>query len=200
MTLFKGQKVAWSSDAEVLEGTGGEWRTLMRSCYVARRDVTSGSGTMGGQWPEADTEFMREALGLAGQAEAAGEVPVGAVVTVGGRAAGRGFNRNIVDRDPTAHAEMLALREAARQAGNHRLSDATVYVTLEPCVMCVGAMLHARIRRLVFGTYDPKGGVAGSVYDLCDDRRLNHRIEVNGGLLEQECMALLQRFFAAKRP
>jgi tRNA(adenine34) deaminase len=150
-------------------------------------------------WPETDAQYMRAALGKALEALGAGEVPIGAVVVIGDAVAGSGHNHSIRNCDPTAHAEIVALREAAKSIGNHRLIDATVYVTLEPCPMCVGAMLHARIRRLVFGAYDPKAGAAGSVVDLCSERRLNHRIEVNGGLLADECGALLKDFFAARR-
>lgn len=150
-------------------------------------------------WSETDVKYMRAALGKAMEALSAGEVPVGAVVVVGGGTVGTGHNRSIGNCDPTAHAEIIALRQAAKTIGNYRIDDATAYVTLEPCPMCIGAMLHARIRRLVFGAYDPKAGAAGSVVDLCNDRRLNHRIEVNGGLLATECADLLSGFFAARR-
>jgi tRNA(adenine34) deaminase len=150
-------------------------------------------------WSESEIGLMREALSLAAAAAAAGEVPVGAVVTTGREVVGRGWNRSIQDADPSAHAEILALREAAAAAGNHRLTGATLYVTLEPCAMCVGAMLQARIARLVFGAYDAKAGAAGSVLDLCDHAKLNHRIEVNGGLLADEGAALLAAFFAERR-
>ncbi len=154
---------------------------------------------MAGNWSDADEAFMRAALAEASAALPAGEVPVGAVVVVAGAIVGRGHNRNVAAADPTAHAEVLALRQAGAETGNHRLPEATVYVTLEPCPMCVGAMLHARIRRLVFGAYDPAAGAAGSVLDLCEHRGLNHRIEVNGGLLAEDCAAPLKTFFAAKR-
>jgi tRNA(adenine34) deaminase len=142
---------------------------------------------------------MRAALDKASQAMTAGEVPVGAIVVVGETVVGTGHNHSIYNCDPTAHAEIIALREAARAIGNYRITDGTAYVTLEPCPMCIGAMLHARIGRLVFGAYDPKAGAAGSVIDLCNDRRLNHRIEVNGGLLAEESGRLLGDFFAARR-
>lgn len=142
-------------------------------------------------WSGTDVNHMRAALQLAGEAQAQGEVPVGAVVVAEQRIVGRGHNRTILDNDPTAHAELVALRAAAAELGNHRMNDATLYVTLEPCVMCVGAMLQARITRLVFGAYDEKAGAAGSVVDLCDHRQLNHRLEVNGGLLREEGAALL---------
>jgi tRNA(adenine34) deaminase len=150
-------------------------------------------------WSEEDRKFMRAALDEAGLAAQANEVPVGALVVRNGEIIGRGRNRPIQDTDPTAHAEILALRSAAEREQNYRLIGATLYVTLEPCPMCVGAMLHARIGRLVFGAYDPKSGAAGSVIDLCDDRRLNHQIEVNGGLLEEQCAGLLKRFFESRR-
>lgn len=154
---------------------------------------------MNGTWPETDTRFMRVALDKAREALPAGEVPVGAVIVVADAVIGTGHNRSIRNCDPTAHAEIIALREAAKAVGNYRIVDGTAYVTLEPCPMCIGAMLHARIRRLVFGAYDPRAGAAGSVLDLCDDRRLNHRIEVNGGLLEGECAQLLREFFGVRR-
>lgn len=150
-------------------------------------------------WSKADSDLMRSALAQAEQALAEDEVPVGAVIVIGGMILGRGHNSSISACDPSAHAEILALREAAGEVGNYRIADATAYVTLEPCSMCIGAMLQARIRRLVFGAYDAKAGAAGSVVDLCSLRSLNHRIEVNGGLLAQECAAILTRFFAAKR-
>jgi tRNA(adenine34) deaminase len=150
-------------------------------------------------WSQTDVRYMRKALGKATEAIPAGEVPVGAIIVVADAIAGTGHNHSIRNCDPTAHAEIIALREAAKSVGNYRISDATAYVTLEPCPMCIGAMLHARIRRLVFGAYDPRAGAAGSVVDLCNDRRLNHRIEVNGGLLAAECGALLTAFFAARR-
>jgi tRNA(adenine34) deaminase len=150
-------------------------------------------------WSEEDVGFMQAALAEAKVALSAGEVPVGAVLVRNGEIVTRGLNRPIQDSDPTAHAEIMALRAAAAEEKNYRLAGATLYVTLEPCPMCVGAMLHARIDRLVFGAYDPKSGAAGSVVDLCDERRFNHRIEVNGGLLEEQCAGLLQRFFAERR-
>lgn len=146
-----------------------------------------------------ETAHMQAALALAQEALGAGEVPVGAVVVAGGEIVGRGRNRPIGDADPTAHAEIVALREAARQLGNYRLTDAELFVTLEPCAMCVGALLNARVRRLVFGAYDPKAGAAGSVLDLSAGRHLNHRLEVTGGLLAEECGAPLQAFFRSRR-
>ena len=150
-------------------------------------------------WSSEDERFMHAALAEAKVAAQADEVPVGAVVVRNGEIIGRGLNRPVQDCDPTAHAEIVAIRAAAASEKNYRLNDTTLYVTLEPCPMCVGAMLHARIGRLVFGAYDPKAGAAGSVLDLSDDRRLNHRLEVNGGLLEDKCSELLQKFFAARR-
>ena len=150
-------------------------------------------------WSAEDEQFMQAALAEAKVAGQADEVPVGAVVVRNGEIIGRGLNRPVQDCDPTAHAEIVAIRAAAASEKNYRLNDTTLYVTLEPCPMCVGAMLHARIGRLVFGAYDPKAGAAGSVLDLSDDRRLNHRLEVNGGLLEDKCSELLQKFFAARR-
>ncbi len=146
-----------------------------------------------------DEAFMREALSLAARAEAAGEVPVGALVVADGAVIGRGWNRTVGDADPTAHAEMLALREAGRATGNYRLLDSTLYVTLEPCPMCAGAMVHARVGRLVFGAFDPKTGAAGSVFDLLPGDRHNHRVEVSGGCLADECGERLRAFFRARR-
>jgi len=142
---------------------------------------------------------MREALKQAEQAAAAGEVPVGAVVVLDGTIAATGHNRSIVDADPSGHAEIIALRVAAKTRGNHRLSDATLYVTLEPCVMCVGAIAQARIKRVVFGAYDAKAGALGSATDLADSKALNHRSEINGGCLADESIALLKEFFRSRR-
>jgi len=142
---------------------------------------------------------MREALELAKQAEAAGEVPVGAIVVKDGAIIGRGFNAPISRHDPSAHAEMIALREAAQHLGNYRLIGCELFVTLEPCVMCVGAMFHARIARVVFGARDPKTGACGSVVDLFAEQRLNHHTEVSGGVLADECGLMLSNFFAVRR-
>lgn len=142
---------------------------------------------------------MEQALALAEQAAAAGEVPVGAVVVRDGRVIGRGYNRPISGCDPSSHAEMLALREAAASLGNYRLNDCELFVTLEPCVMCAGAILLARVRRVVFGAADPKTGACGSVIDLFADARLNHHAIVEGGLMAEACARPLKRFFAARR-
>jgi tRNA(adenine34) deaminase len=142
---------------------------------------------------------MRVALAQARRAGARGEVPVGAVVAVDGRIVGRAGNDSIRRHDPTAHAEILALRRAARRIGSYRLGGATLVVTLEPCVMCMGALVHARIARLVFGAEDPKAGAAVSLYRIAEDRRLNHRFPVEGGLLAAESSAMLRAFFAARR-
>lgn len=142
---------------------------------------------------------MREALALAREAEEAGEVPVGAIVTAEDTIIGRGRNSPIGRNDPTAHAEMLALREAASRAGNYRLEDATLYVTLEPCAMCAGALVAARIKRLVFGSRDLRFGGVRSKFRIADSELLNHRVEIVEGLLAVECVELLQRFFAQRR-
>jgi tRNA(adenine34) deaminase len=142
---------------------------------------------------------MREALLLARQAEAAGEVPVGAVLVKEGALVGSGWNQPIAARDPTAHAEVMAMRAGAQKLGNYRLSDTTLYVTLEPCAMCAGALVHARVTRLVYGAADPKTGAAGSVFELVRSDRLNHRLEVAGGVLAEECGGLLKDFFARRR-
>ncbi|MDR2239945.1 MAG: tRNA adenosine(34) deaminase TadA [Zoogloeaceae bacterium] len=146
-----------------------------------------------------DEDFMTEALRLAREGGAAGEVPVGAVVVKDGEIIGRGFNAPILRHDPTAHAEIAALREAASRIGNYRLPGCALYVTLEPCAMCAGAILHARIARVVFGARDPKTGAAGSVVDLFDEKRLNFHAVVKEGVLAEECGALLSAFFAARR-
>lgn len=142
---------------------------------------------------------MREALLLAAQAAQAGEVPVGAVVVKDGKIVGRGSNAPISRHDPSAHAEMVALRDAAQRIGNYRLVGCELFVTLEPCVMCVGAMFHARIARVVFGAHDPKTGAAGSVLDLFNETRLNHHARLHGGVLAEECGKVLSDFFAMRR-
>ncbi|HTE13739.1 MAG TPA: tRNA adenosine(34) deaminase TadA [Burkholderiales bacterium] len=142
---------------------------------------------------------MQEALDLARQAAAAGEVPVGAVVTRDGIVIGRGYNQPISRRDPSAHAEVMALRDAAQHLGNYRLSGCELYVTLEPCCMCVGAILHARITHVVFGAPDPKTGACGSVINLFADLRLNFHAEVSGGVMANESSHLLKEFFAQRR-
>lgn len=146
-----------------------------------------------------DEDFMREALEQARQAGACGEVPVGAIVVLDGQIVGRGFNQPIGRHDPTAHAEVMALRDAAQRLGNYRLPGCELYVTLEPCAMCSGAIMHARIRRVVFGARDPKTGVAGSVINLFDEARLNHHATIEGGLMADECGGMLSAFFAARR-
>lgn len=146
-----------------------------------------------------DEIWMEEALALAREAATLGEVPVGAVVVFDGRIVGRGFNQPIGRDDPTAHAEVMALRDAAKNLGNYRLPGCELYVTLEPCVMCSGAIFHARIARVVYGARDPKTGVAGSVFDLYADTRLNHHAVIEGGVLGEACGRLLSSFFAARR-
>lgn len=146
-----------------------------------------------------DEEYMREALAQARLAATCDEVPVGAVVVCDGEIVGRGFNQPIGRHDPTAHAEVMALRDAAARLGNYRLPGCELFVTLEPCAMCSGAIMHARIGRVVFGARDPKTGVAGSVIDLYAEARLNHHARIEGGLLAEECGRLLSGFFAARR-
>lgn len=149
---------------------------------------------------EQDSAFMRMAIALAEDAGRCGEVPVGAlIVGPDGQVIGRGFNQPILRHDPTSHAEVMALRDAATRLGNYRLPGCTLYVTLEPCAMCAGAIMHARIGRVVFGARDPKTGVAGSVIDLFAEIRLNHHAAVEGGILADECGGLLSSFFAARR-
>src|SRR5580698_1985744 len=146
-----------------------------------------------------DELWMDEALRCAQRALEAGEVPIGAVVVRQGSIVGRGWNRNITDSDPTAHAEMLALREAGATIGNHRLGDCDLFVTIEPCAMCAGAMVHARIQRLVYGADDPKAGAVRSVMQILNHPQLNHKIEVQGGVLAGRSAELLQAFFRSRR-
>jgi tRNA(adenine34) deaminase len=146
-----------------------------------------------------DETFMRLALAQARLALQQGEVPVGAVVVHDGGILSAAHNRPIGAQDPSAHAEMLAIRGAAARAGNYRLTGATLYVTLEPCIMCAGAMIQARISRLVYGAADPKGGAAASLYRLLQDERLNHRVDVTCGILEENCAEILSGFFRGKR-
>lgn len=146
-----------------------------------------------------DESWLREAITQARGSQAHGDVPIGAVVVVAGEVVATGHNRREVDHDPTAHAEMLAIREAARTRGSWRLDDATLYVTLEPCHMCAGAIVLARLPRVVFGASDPKAGAAGSIDDLLDDPRLNHRVDVTSGVLADECGDLLRAFFRTRR-
>jgi len=148
---------------------------------------------------ERHERFMREALQLAAEAERAGEVPVGAVVVVDGEIIGRGFNRPISTHDPTAHAEIVALREAARQVGNYRLSGAALYVTIEPCLMCVGALVHARIETLVYGAPEPKAGAVESTQRAHEHAALNHRLHVVAGVLAAECAEVVREFFRLRR-
>jgi tRNA(adenine34) deaminase len=143
--------------------------------------------------------FMRAALEQAREARRRNEVPIGAVVVLDGRIVGAGFNQPIASADPTAHAEIVALREAARQLGNYRLTGATLYVTVEPCLMCVGAMVHARVATLVYGAREPKAGAVESTQRAHEHAALNHRVAVVGGVLEDECRHVLQEFFREKR-
>lgn len=149
--------------------------------------------------PPTDADYMREALALARAAAKRGEVPVGALVVRGSTVIGAGANCPIHAQDPTAHAEIEALRAAARRIGDYRLTEATLYVTLEPCIMCAAALVHARVARVVFGAWDPKAGGAGSIADVFAIRELNHRVDVFGGVLADECGTLLSEFFRARR-
>jgi len=146
-----------------------------------------------------DEAFMHRALALAHEAGSLGEVPVGALVVKDGEIVGEGYNRPISTGDPTAHAEIVALRAAARRLGNYRLTETTLYVTLEPCVMCAGAIVHARVARLVFGARDPKTGAAGSVVDIFSSKGVNHDVRVTGDILAEHCGTVLSAFFRARR-
>src|SRR6185295_15743769 len=148
---------------------------------------------------ELDAQWMREALAAAHDARERGEVPIGACIVAGETVLAVAGNRTRTDTDPTAHAEMVALRAAAKQAGNYRLSDAVVYSTIEPCVMCAGALIQARVRRLVYGARDERAGAVESHFRVCDTDFLNHRVEVSAGVLEQECREIMQEFFRARR-
>ena len=154
---------------------------------------------MNSDWSDRDVRCMRAALEQAKAAASAGEVPVGAVIVVDGDIIATGHNRSISDSDPSAHAEIVALRAAAEVVSNCRLPGATLYVTLEPCVMCVGAIAQARVERVVFAAYDDKAGALGSATDLSDSRALNHRFEINGGVLADESAAVLSGFFRSRR-
>ncbi len=149
--------------------------------------------------PETDEVFMHRALTLAAQAEAEGEVPVGALVVLNDEVIGEGWNRPIGSSDPTAHAEIVALRAAAARLGNYRLTGSTLYVTLEPCPMCAGAMVHARVARVVYGAADPVAGAAGSVFNLLQAPGLNHRAQIDGGVLADACGRQLKQFFQQRR-
>ena len=146
-----------------------------------------------------DELWMEEALRSAQRALEAGEVPIGAIVVCEGRVVGRGWNRNITDNDPTAHAEIVALRGAGAAVGNHRLAECELFATIEPCPMCAGALVHARIRRLIYGADDPKAGAVQSVLQVLNHPRLNHKMEVRGGVLAGRCAELLQTFFKSRR-
>ena len=148
---------------------------------------------------ELDRQFMQQALDQAKLAAAAGEVPVGAVLVRDGQVISTGFNRPITNSDPSAHAEMMALRAAASDESNYRLPGTTLYVTLEPCTMCAGAMLHARVDRVVFGTTDPKTGAAGSVLNVFSEKQINHQTVVEGGIMREECGQILRDFFKERR-
>ena len=147
----------------------------------------------------ADLEYMRLAMELGAEAGRRGDIPNGAVVVRDGRILGTGFNTRERDHDPTGHAEVVAMREACRQAQRWRLDGASLYVTLEPCPMCAGALVNTRIAKLIYGAHDPKAGAVRSLYQLCEDPRLNHRLEVSGGVMADECAALLKDFFRAAR-
>jgi tRNA(adenine34) deaminase len=155
---------------------------------------------MGNSSPSSDEHYLRLALREAARGARIGEVPVGAVlVDRGGEVLARAHNRPVAGSDPTAHAEVVALRRAAKRLGNYRLPGTTLYVTVEPCAMCAGALVLARVRRVVFGAPDPKAGAARSLYRILDDPRLNHRAEVVGGVLEEECRTLMREFFRKRR-
>lgn len=156
-------------------------------------------GTVMHDFTEMDHHWMQHALQLGEQARDAGEVPVGAILVLNNEIIGKGYNQPITHQDPTSHAEILALREGAKHLNNYRLLDATLYVTLEPCLMCAGAMVHARIKRLVYGAADPKTGVVASRLTILSENFLNHHVQCQGGLMADACGGLLSQFFQAKR-
>lgn len=164
-----------------------------------QRDAPEASPPLPETQSALDERFMREALAAAAEAQERGEVPVGAVVVKNGRVIATGFNEREAHHDPTAHAEIVAMRTAAQKLGGWRLCEADVYVTLEPCPMCAGAMVNARVRRVIYGCDDPKAGAARTLYRLLEDTRLNHRVEVVAGVLAEECSDILKRFFARLR-
>ncbi|MFG0285716.1 MAG: tRNA adenosine(34) deaminase TadA [Phycisphaerales bacterium JB039] len=178
-------------------GAGSPWAVWLAMGRRAHGQAPAALGSA----TELDEQMMARALGLAGAARDLGEAPIGCVIceTASGRVLGEGFNRREVDGDPLGHAEILALREAALATGDWRLNHCTLVVTLEPCCMCAGAIVNARIGRVVFGAMDPKAGAAGSLYNLLADRRLNHRPEVVGGVEAEACGALLKSFFRSLR-
>jgi tRNA(adenine34) deaminase len=169
-------------------------RAADRLLYTKRLRMPSGPDE------RSHERFMRAALEQARRAAELDEVPVGAVVVVDGAVVGEGFNQPITAHDPTAHAEIVALRDAGRRIGNYRLTSAVLYVTVEPCLMCVGAAVHARVAAIVYGTPEPKAGAVASTMRVHEHPALNHRIAVTGGVLEGDCRALMQRFFRARRP
>ena len=170
-----------------------------RACCLAS-NISAMTSTINTDLPlDADAIYMSRALELARMAEAAGEVPVGAVIVKGDLIVGEGWNRPISTSDPTAHAEIIAIREAARTLDSYRLLDTTLYVTLEPCAMCAGAMVHARIKRLVYAATDPRAGAAGSTFNIVQHEALNHRLQCTTGVMALECAAVLREFFVARR-
>jgi tRNA(adenine34) deaminase len=184
-------------DSHSLKGSRAEWPEKPNEVeMMAGIETGAPTGSPNLAWPRKYGEWMREALADARRATATGDVPVAAlVVDAAGTVIGRGVNRREIDHDPTAHAEVLALRAAAEATGDWRLTEVTLVVTLEPCVMCAGAILAARVPRVIFGAWDEKAGAAGSVYDVLRDRRLNHQVEVYAGVEAAACSALLTEFF-----
>lgn len=150
-------------------------------------------------WPSLNEKWIQHALSLAANAQAMGEVPVGAVVVLNNEIIGEGWNQPIARCDPSAHAEMIALRQAAAKLKNYRLPRASLYVTLEPCAMCAGAILQARLEKVVFGAYDPRAGALGSVFNIFQNKALNHKVDFMGGILAEKCGLMLKAFFAARR-
>jgi tRNA(adenine34) deaminase len=179
---------------------------IRRIADTAPEDFARGSTTplgrvkfMKSQTAEKNEVFIRAALAEARKAEKLGEVPVGAVITLNDKIIARGYNKNITSNDPTAHAEIVALKAAAQKLKNYRLNGCRMYVTIEPCPMCAGALVWSRISEIVFGAYDPKAGACGSVVNVVDHKKLNHRIKTTGGVLEKDCRSIIQKFFKKRR-
>jgi tRNA(adenine34) deaminase len=194
-------RLAANSEHGIFHGIGlySHWETRVRKGFNRLIDNRVGMSSPQSGTEAEDEHWMRQALALARRAGDEGEVPVGAVLVCGGALYAEGRNQSIAACDPTSHAEIVAIREAGRRAGNYRLPETTLYVTLEPCPMCAGAIVHARISRLVFAARDPRTGAAGSAFDLVCSDRLNHRARVTGGVLEEVAAKRLREFFAARR-
>jgi tRNA(adenine34) deaminase len=200
---IQGLIICWSAQYHWILGKGSFillLHTVIQQNFNRLHNIVNTPDINPNQSDPSDLEWMRIAMALAQRAEAEGEVPVGAVIVMDDEVIGQGWNRPIGTHDPTAHAEIMALRDAGLHQRNYRLPGSTLYVTLEPCPMCASAIIHARVGRVVFGAYDPKGGAAGSCFNLLPpDDRFNHRLECEGGVMEQQCGEMLREFFRQRR-